>query len=235
MIGVELPLSTADEALRVVRALGSHRYVLGRLHLVHAFVFASIDGDDALSEARAWAETVLGDASVDASSRDERLWRRASEAELRAALGAFWTPGERAASARARLRERLARAELEVPPHAAFDESVEEDIHPLLVDAGWELIPLAQLDREKHKGAIDAFGEPILFEAAAFEEETSIPPPVTLHELPGVGPIELLSAVDDDGKLRAPLVLWTEGNETYLDYVLRGVLRAAKLASPTVP
>jgi hypothetical protein len=30
--------------------------------------------------------------------------------------------------------------------------------------------------------------------------------------------------------LKDDLVLWCEGNETYLDYVMRGVLRAAKLA-----
>jgi hypothetical protein len=26
-----------------------------------------------------------------------------------------------------------------------------------------------------------------------------------------------------------PLVVWVEGNETYLDYVMRGVRRAAKI------
>jgi hypothetical protein len=45
-----------------------------------------------------------------------------------------------------------------------------------------------------------------------------------------MGPVELLAGVDDEGKLRAPFTLWSEGNETYLDYVLRGVLRAAKIA-----
>jgi hypothetical protein len=44
--------------------------------------------------------------------------------------------------------------------------------------------------------------------------------------------MELLAALDDDGEVRAPFVLWTSGNETYVDYVLRGVLRAAKLVDP---
>jgi hypothetical protein len=39
MIAYSLGTRLADEALRVVRALGSHRYIAGRLHLVHAFAF----------------------------------------------------------------------------------------------------------------------------------------------------------------------------------------------------
>ena len=41
MIGFELPAEDIDAVTRVVRALGSHRYVAGRLHMVHAFAFAS--------------------------------------------------------------------------------------------------------------------------------------------------------------------------------------------------
>jgi hypothetical protein len=231
MIATELPLRSAEEAVRVVRALGTHRYVVGRMHLVHAFVFASIDGDasPALADARAWAEEVLGDPDIDASSKDERLYRRATDAELVAALEAFWVPGVSSSRARARLTERLARAELPIANTEPFDDDAEDDVHPILIDAGWELLPLAELDAVRHRGAIDAFGEAILFEAARFEEESAIPPLVYLHELPAVGPVELLRGVDDEGAMRAPFTLWLEGNATYHDYVVRGVARAAKL------
>ena len=231
MIAVELPVRTAEEAVRVVRALGAHRYVVGRLHLVHAFVFASV-GDDsgaALEAARAWAEGALADADIDASSKDERLFRRATDAELVAALAAFWVPGAPARAARERLAEHLARAELSVSDAEPFVDDAEEDLHPLLIDAGWELVPLAELDPVRHRGAIDAFGEPILFEAAIFEEETSSPLPTYLHELSAMGPAELLRGVSDDGAMRAPFTLWVEGNATYHDYIVRGIERAARL------
>ena len=232
MIAVPLGARRADEAVRVVRALGAHRYVAGRLHLVHAFALASVldDAGGTLSEACAWARSTLVDPSVDPASRDERLWRRSSDPEVTAVLDAFWTPGARGAAARHALRALLHRHQPDPAEHPAFDESAEETIHPLLVDAGWELLPLAELDPERHRGAIAAFGEPILFESARFEEETAIPPGTHLYELPAIGPVELLEGTDDAGTLAAPLVVWAEGDETYVDYVIRGVRRAAKLS-----
>jgi hypothetical protein len=50
-----------------------------------------------------------------------------------------------------------------------------------------------------------------------------------LYELPAIGAVELLRGADDDGVLAEPLVVWAEGNEIYLDYVMRGVGRAARL------
>ena len=105
----------------------------------------------------------------------------------------------------------------------------EEDLFPVLVDAGWELVPLAKLEPERHRGAIQAFDD---FEVARFEEESHVPPMVTLHELPLLGGVELLAAQDERARMRAPFVLWQEGNPSYLDYVLRGVLRASKLTIP---
>lgn len=229
MIGVELSAHTVDEALRVVRALGAHRYVGGRMHLVHAFAVAAASDAEGLGEARGWAERALGSGVIDVSSRDERLFRRASEAEVLAVLDTFWRPGPRRERAHARLRELLERAELPLPDATPFDEDVEEDIHPLLVDAGWELIPLRELHPERHRGVIEAFDEAILLEAARFEEAESIPPVVHLQELPALGPVELLRGADEDGALAAPLTIWVEGNEVYQDYVIRGVTRAAKL------
>jgi hypothetical protein len=232
MIAWPLGARRVDEALRAVRALGAHRYVGGRLHLVHLFAIQALpeDAGGALDAAVAWARATLDDPTLDVASRDEALWRRASEAEVVALLDAYWTPGERARSARTTLRALLDRHELPIGTHAAFDESAEDGMHPLIVDAGWELVPLAKLDAERHAGAIAAFGEAIAFEVACFEETTSIPPPLHLCELPAIGAMELLSGARDDGTLVEPLVVWGEGNETYLDYVVRGVRRAARLS-----
>lgn len=234
MIGIELPCRSAEDVARVVRALGAHRYVAGRLIEIHAAMFDAVSdvvaSEDAtlLQEGIAWARSVFRDTSIDAGSRDERLHRRSSEKEAAAVLAALW--GSHGAPARARLRSFLVRHECEPDPEATpFDEDAEEDMFPVLIDAGWELLPLAALDRERHRGAIEAFDEPIAFEAAKFEETSAIPPKVTLHELSAIGAVEALTAIDASGALRAPLVLWTEGEPIYLDYVLRGVLRAAKL------
>ena len=229
MRAISLGATRVDEALRVVRALGSHRYVAGRLHLVHAFAFAALPGVVEGSEGSAWASRTLAEGGVDPASRDDALWRRCTDAELAAVLDGFWTPGDTAVAARRALEELLARHDLVVPEHAPFDESAEEEMHPLVVDAGWELLPLAQLDPGRHKGVIAAFGEALAFESARFEEETAIPATAHLYELPALGPVELLRGADDQGRLAAPLLVWADGDETYLDYVVRGVRRAAKL------
>ena len=241
MIGHEIDAGSGDGLVRFVRALGQHRYVASRLHLVHAFAVeaacasSEFEADDpALTDAKAWATAVLADPSIDRASKDERLHRRATDAELVAVLAAFWGAGERRERASLALAEHL--VEVSAPPPdldaVPFEESSEEDMFPVLVDAGWELLPLAQLEPERHKGAIGAFDGALAFDIAKFEEESAVPPLVTLHELPALGALELLAAVDGDGETRAPFVLWTSGNETYVDYVLRGVMKAAKLSAP---
>ena len=234
MIGHEIDTQTGEDLVRFVRALGQHRYVVSRLHLVHAFAVeaAAIAGDPALAEARVWADAVLADPEVDPGSKDERLHRRATDAELVAVLSAFWLPGAVRESATVTLAVRLAGIGTAPPAPEAlpFDEDHEEDVFPVLIDAGWELLTLRALDPERHRGAIAAFDDALAFDVAKFEEENAVPELITLHELPAIGATELLAATNDDGAVRAPFVLWTSGHETYVDYVLRGVLKVAKLA-----
>jgi hypothetical protein len=237
MIGHEIDVTTGEELVRLVRALGKHRYVASRLHLLHAFAVeaaAVATADPALDDAAAWAARVTGSGgAIDLTSKDERLLRNATDAELSAVLDAFWAAGERCAVARKRLRERLSSIGVDVDDEAArtpFDETREDDVFPVLADAGWELTPLAGLDRERHKGAIASFGDDLAFDIARFDEESAVPAVIPLHELPLLGATELLGAFDEDGAARAPFVLWETGNPTYLDYVLRGVRRAARLA-----
>lgn len=235
MFGFELEGVTGEGLVRFVRALGRHRYVDGRLHAVHAFAVEAAHAataDPALDDAAAWAKRVTG-GPIDLATKDERLFRKASDAELIAVLDAFWAAGDRRTVARDALRARLASIDVDVDAECAripFDEAREDDVFPVLVDAGWELLPIRSFDPERHKGAIDAFGDAIGYESAKFEEENAIPPLVHLHELPMLGPTELLAALDaETDEVRASFVLWQAGNETYLDYLLRGVLRAAKL------
>jgi hypothetical protein len=231
LLGEEIPARTGEELVRFVRALGQHRYVASRLHLVHLFAIeaaAKATGDAALTEAATWARELRARADIDFASKDERLHRRASDAELVSVLHAFWAAPS-APAAHELLAARLAAIQAPAPSPAPlpFDEAREEDVFPVLVDAGWELVPLAKLDPERHKGAISAFED---FEVARFEDESAVPPVVPLHELPVLGAPELLAAFDEDDRgVRAPFVLWQTGHEAYLDYVLRGALRAAKL------
>jgi hypothetical protein len=235
MFPLELPARSIDEVMRAVRALGKHRYVAGRTHLVHAFAFDAVGfaGETVpeLLPAIEWARGILADPTVEIDSRDPRLWRSSSDDEVALVLDGFWRPGVPADLASMHLIGRLSALGLEVPSGEPFDERSEDDMHPLLIDAGWELLPLAKLDPERHAGAIAAFAEPIDFDVARFEEENAYEPIATLQELPAMGAAELLRGVDGDGRLADPLTVWAQGNRTYHDYVLRGVARAAKLTS----
>ena len=224
MIGHELENCTGAELVRFVRTLGQHRYLAGRSPQIHAFAIEAAGERAGLEEAFAWSRRALG-GGIDLASKDPRLVRAASDAELVAVLGAFWDgDGTAAPRLRTRLEEIGAAWDETALP---FDESNEEDVFPVLVDAGWELLPLTHLDAERHRGAIAAFDD---WEVARFEEENAVPAMVTLHELPLLGATDLLAAVDPrTEQIRAPFVLWQEGHPTYLDYVLRGVLKVAKL------
>lgn len=228
MIGFELENRTGDELARFVKALGQHRYVASHLILIHAFAIDAAAVPE-LDEANSWAKRVVGaGGAIDLASKDERLWRKSSAAELAAVLRAFW--GDDRAAAQARLRNHLSAAKIAWSEDALpFDESAEDEIFPVLIDAGWELLPLAHLNWDRHKGALQSLSD---YEVAKFEEENTIPPVPSLHELPQMGPVELLNALTPEGTTRAPFVLWQQGHEEYLDYVLRGVLKISRLELP---
>ena len=110
MIGHEIDARNGEQLVRFVRALGQHRYVSSRLHLVHAFAIeaaCAASDDPSLAEAMTWAMTVLRDPDIDRASKDERLHRRATDAELVALLSAFWTPGDHRERAFLALAERF--------------------------------------------------------------------------------------------------------------------------------
>lgn len=229
MLGHEIGTPTRSELLRYLRALGKHRYVAGRLHQVHAFVFEAAGARAGLEAAHGWAISLLA-ADVDPASRDERLWRASSDDELVLAVEAMWTD----TAVSQRLAARLAEVDA-VTSEILFDELAEESTFPVLIDAGWELVPLSQLDPERHAGvirALDAQDDGTDYEVACFEEQNRIPPEATLLELPLFGKRELLFAFADeaaDAETLAPFVVWASGHPVYLDYVLRGVAKVAKV------
>jgi len=229
---IELPTMSPAAAVRVVRGLGANRYVARRAHLVHAFALASAEPNEALREAHEWAKGVLSDPSIDRDSKDPRLFREASDKELVATLAAFWD--EDALASRSNSRERLAAllGSIGIAPENGplFDESTEEDVYPVLVDATWELLKVAELDPERHRGLVETY-EPIELSAERFEEESAIPPREYLFELPLLGPKELLLPTDEWGDLRSPFVVWSSAPATYEDYLVRGVLKAAKIVT----
>jgi|GEM_PF-1128426 len=229
-------------AVRFLRALGSHRYIKGAMHDVHAFAYASCDEQPELSEARTWALAVLADPTIDRASRDPALLRRSTTKEACAALEQFWTTD---AEQRNRVCARLERLldSISVARSAEapiFDEKAEESVFPALFDIGFELLRLAELDPERHKGVRDAYDKELVdlggednlgYISARFEEENAVPErPAYTQEAPLLGPQEILFPTDEDGALRAPFVLWCEAEEVYHDYLVRGCLKAAKLA-----
>lgn len=213
----ELPVRRVEDALRVVRALGGHRYVAARKHLVHALV---LGGER--------ARRVLEEPGVDPASRDERLWLECTEAEVAEVLGRHWREGDDAARAKDELLDALERLGLPLPAAEPFDPDAEGELHPLLVDAGWELSPLRELDPERHKGLLAYYDDETALASARYEEENAIPRLAQLQELPAIGPRELLFGAAQ-GELAAPLVVWCAGDATYHEYVIAGVLRAAKI------
>ena len=199
----------------LVRALGAHRYVAGRLHLAHAFAVAAVADDAAgvLAEARAWAlrDARARRAASTSASRDERLWRRCSDAELAAVLDAYWTPGDAVAGGPRRaprrcldrhgLAVRRARGLRRVgrgrdPPAARSTPA----------GSSWRS---RELDPERHRGAIAAVRRRPRVRVGALRGGDRHPSAAAPLRAPGPRARPSCSRVrGDDGTLAAPLVVW---------------------------
>jgi hypothetical protein len=236
LVALDLPPLSPAAAVRLVRALGGNRYVKARHHLVHAFVLAACEPVEPLVEACAWARAVLDDPTIDRDSKDPRLVREVSDKELCAAIAAFWDEDAIAGRTNAprRLAAMLAAIGVEPTDTPLFDESAEEDMYPVLIDAGFELLRVGELDGERHKGLLESY-EPLELRSEIFEEESAIPPREYLVELPLLGVNELLRPVDEWGDMRDPLVVWSSLPGAYDDYLFRGILKAAKVTADGLP
>jgi hypothetical protein len=227
MIAWAMAARTADEVGRVLRALGKHRYVREvdlRIHWSVDRALADLASQPFSRHAQAFAELCARDRELAAESRDPRLWRQAGADEVAAALDAFWTPGPEA-ERRAHELERTVAA-LPLPPaaHEPFQSSPDDPPHPELILLDWVLLPVDELDAERHAGALGALedsGDEIDPSAAIYQEGPTIALP------------ELLRGAHN-GVLQEDFLIWSDGPYAYVDYVLRGVAKAAKLVDPPV-
>jgi hypothetical protein len=225
MLGWSFSARTVDEVGALVRALGRHRYLRKTEHALHwsvdealSFLPAFVDRAEAFRVRRA------RERELDIASRDPSLWRMAGVDEVLAALAVFWTPGPDAGRAATRLADVLASAELELPAHEPFAGDPEDPPHPELVWLEWELLPIDELDADRHAGALQALeqsGEEVDVSAPVYQEATTIAfPELALGAPRGVLP--------DD------FIIWSDGAYSYADYVFRGVSKAARLIDPPV-
>ena len=212
---------TPDEVIRLVRALGKHRYVQEVDLRLHWTVDAALRALPLFAEPAARFELRRQrEPNLELGSRDPSLWRSASPDEIAAAIEAFWAHD--AAPLHAKLRQCLAETGLPAADHRPFEAGAELPPHPELVLLDWVLLPVDQLDAERHQGALNAMAEA--------QEEVDASAPVH-QEGPGLAEPELVAGVSE-GRLAGDFVVWSEVPYAYAEYVFRGASRAAKLSSP---
>ncbi len=237
MIAWSFSAKKLDELGRLLRALGKHRYVQEVDHRIHWMVdealrdvptfAAHAKAFEARRARRVGTSSPSGDrdGSLDVSSRDPSLWRPAPLDEIVAALSAFWEGGDAASARRERLRALLTDAGLPVPEHAPFESSPESPPHPELITLDWVLLPIDELDADRHQGALDAMEE--------WGEEVESPSAPIYQEGPSLAFPELAFGMED-GELVSEWLVWSESPVSYADYVFRGASKAAKLEEPPV-
>jgi len=214
---------TADEVGRLVRALGKHRYLREADLRLHFTVDRAMAHDPAFARrAAAFAERVKREPDLDLRSRDPSLWRPASADEITAVLETLWTPDEAGDEARDRLLDALEEIDLDLAEHEPFASPVEEPPHPELILLDWVLLPVEELDTDRHAGALAALedsGDEVHASAPIHQEATVLAAPELVLGAP-------------NGVLAEDFVIWSEGPYAYADYVFRGASKAAKLVEP---
>jgi hypothetical protein len=224
MYGWSIAARTVDELALWFHALEAHRYLVEvdlRIHWSIDLALAGFDerfavGALDLAQLRAARE------DLDVTSCDAALWRPVDAEDVLAALDLLWGPGPLTGPARASLREVLRSTGFDSPAHDPFASDPETPPHPELVELDWELLPVVELDPERHAGALRALVE---------EEEAYDPEAPVFFEGPVLGERELCDGAPH-GVLLGDPIIWAEGPYRYCEYVLRGVARAAGLVDP---
>lgn len=214
---------TVPEVAALLGALAKHRYVRETDHRLHRILDQTL-AEHATFRPRALELEALkrSDPDFDLSSRDPRLWRPASLDEIIEALTIFWSGSNASRLARQALRSQFEELGLELPTRSPFESDPEEPEHPELIELSWTLLPVVDLDAERHAGALAA-----MLEAA---EEVDVSTPIE-QEGPELGVIELLEGAPR-GVLVSDFVVWSESPYAYADYVFRGASKMAKLVDP---
>jgi hypothetical protein len=216
---------TLDEVAALLRAMGRHRYVRETDHRIHWSVDVALsDRAPFAQRAAELRERRARERDLDLASRDPSLWRYADTEVIIEALSAFWAETDEAERVRLALKDAIALSDLELATHAPFASNPDEPPHPELILLDWEFFPIDELDVERHSGALRALelaGEPINASAAVYVESMCIAYPELASGAPrGVLPVDFL--------------VWCDGDYSYVDYVFRGVAKAARLVDPPV-
>jgi hypothetical protein len=214
-----------DEVASLLRALGKHRYVKEVDHRLHWTVDVALSDLPAFAaHAARFAQRRAAEKDLDVASRDPSLWRKADVEEVISVLTAFWGPGDEVAARQKRLRDVFAEVGFSIGEREAFHTDPEEPPFPELITLDWVLLPIDELDADRHRGVL---------EALEFSEDEVSPSAPIHQEGPAIGAVELLEAAPR-GILEDELFFWSEGPYAYADYVFRGVAKAAKLIEPPV-
>jgi len=88
----------------------------------------------------------------------------------------------------------------------------------------WVLLPIDELDADRHKGVLDAL------EGSREEVNPSAP---IYQEGPTISAVELADGAPN-GVLVGEFLMWSEPPYAYADYVFRGASKVAKLVSAPV-
>ncbi len=207
--------------------MGRHRYLSDadlRLHFVIDRALARVEGGPFEDATSAFGRLVAENADLDLGSRDPRLWRAASADEIARVFELLWARAPEGNEARRRLEEVLREVGLVELDHPPFESDVDEPPHPELVLLDWVFLPVDELDAERHRGALRAM------EDSGDEVDPSEPVYV---EGPTLSEVELLRGCPR-GTLPNDPVFWADGPYSYVDYVFRGVGKAAKLVEGPV-
>jgi len=226
MYGWSFAARTADEVGRLLGALCKHRYLKEADLCVHFAVDRALRSalpGCAVAAARFEAIVEATD-DLDLTSRDPRLWRSIEVEQLVTVVATLLDPEPSGRQARASLVAALRKAEIGQPPHEPFTSDVDEPPHPELILLDWVLLPVDELDAERHAGALRAMAD------SGDEVDPSEPVYV---EGPTLTEAELTVGIAH-GVLPSDPIFWADGPYSYCDYVFRGVARAARLLDPPV-
>jgi hypothetical protein len=225
MLAWSFAVRMIDEVARLVRCLGKHRYVKEVDHRVHWALDAALEDLPACApHAAAFRALLASEPELQKGSRDPRLWRPASAEDVVAILTAMWGPGEATAARRERLVHLFQEEGLPMGDHRPFASDPEVPPFPELLELNWVLLAIDELDAERHAGVLAALegsqeqfhpSQPIYQEGPAF----------SIVEIVDGAPLGIL---EDD------LLIWSDGPYEYVDYVFKGVSKAAKLAEAPV-
>jgi hypothetical protein len=225
MLAWSFAARTVDEVAALLRALGRHRYVREADLRIHFAVDRALSGDPTFGpRAAAFEARRKREPELDLRSRDPSLWRPAPIDEVIAALTAFWTPDASGLAARERLLDVLEELELDEADHEPFASPIEEPPHPELILLDWVLLPVDELDADRHAGALTALEE---------SGEEINPSALVYQEGAVLSAAELVLGAPN-GALVEDFVVWSDGPYPYADYVFRGASKMAKLVEPPV-